>query len=100
MVRVFLFCLLADEGAERDDDLSGDADEVKVPEVCAEAQRGHVYGEEHRPHHYRNNDEVEAAVMPYRIEHQPDDRANGRGVDQREVMRGAVRRQIQYDKYD
>lgn len=95
-----LFGFLADQGAERDDDLSRQADNIKVPDVCSKAERGHVYCEKHRPHHHRDDKIIEAAVVPYRIEHQPDDRCGKRGIDQHEIMRGSACENVQYDEDD
>ena len=80
----FLYiCLLADEGAEGDDELAGDADKVELPEVYAKAESRHVYGEENRPHHDRDYHIIEVAVMPDRIEYKPHDRCRDRRVYQR-----------------
>ena len=67
-----------------------------MPDVCAKAERGHVYREEHRPHHNRYDEIIEAAVVPDRIEDQPDYRCHQRRIDKHQIMRMPACENVEY----
>ena len=99
VIHIIYLPLFADLRPEEDDYLSRDAEKVDLPEVYSAYDDREVDRREQGPHHKRDYRIVESAVMPHRVEHQPDDAGGRYCVREGEKMRvGIIQSDVEDDE--